>query len=280
MSESIFKSKWFSDFALRAISGAIHNNKEDAIALEGQLMSEFAIQLLNMQKEGTLFNEGLYNFYSFCQSRLFLSHSQILQDLWVLYMLKEKENGFFVEFGACNGISMSNTLLLEERYNWNGILAEPNPLWHEELFSRRKSRISTKCVSAKSGEIADFLSTPKMPELSRMKNVIPDDVHEKNGNRSLTEQIEVATISLNDLLMEHDAPNFIDYLSIDTEGSELEILESFDFSKFTVNLITVEHAGEISKRAKIKELLESKGFFRWRPEITRWDDWYINKNNL
>lgn len=277
MKSSIFKSKWFSSYAFRAIDSAIHCDTEDAISQEGQLMSELVIQLLELQKDGSLFNEGLYNFYAFCQQKLFLSHSQILQDLWVLYMLKEKEAGYFVEFGACDGLNMSNTLLLEERYNWNGILAEPNPIWHEQLKRNRRAHISTKCIAANSVERIAFLSTPAMPELSRIEEIIPDDIHERNGNRLTSEQLFVETISLNELLEAHGAPRVIDYLSVDTEGSEFEILQNFDFSKYVVNLITVEHAGETEKRNKIKELLEEKGFVRWRPELTRWDDWYLNK---
>jgi FkbM family methyltransferase len=277
MADSIFKSKWFSDFAFRAIKSAIHDSDEDAIAQEGQLMSELAIQLLTMQKNKTLFNAGLYNFYAFCQERLHLSHSQILQDLWVLYMLKEKENGFFVEFGACDGLSMSNTLLLEQRYGWKGILAEPNPIWHENLLKNRKATISKKCVSSTSGETITFLSTPNEPELSRIESIIPDDIHEKNGNRSIVDKLEVESISLDDLLDEYNAPYEIDYLSIDTEGSELSILQAVDFSRHAYKLISVEHAGDKEKRRDIKEILEKNGYVRWRPELSRWDDWYFLK---
>src|SRR3979409_966312 len=58
------------------------------------------------------------------------SKSQILQDLWVGYELNERRGGFFVEFGATNGVVNSNTWLLEKKYGWKGILAEPNPVWH------------------------------------------------------------------------------------------------------------------------------------------------------
>ena len=70
-------------------------------------------------------------------------------------------------------------------------------------------------------------------------------------------------------------PDVIDYLSIDTEGSELEILQTFDFDAYKFRLITVEHAGEKEKREKICSLLESKGYNRWLPILSRWDDWYI-----
>ena len=59
--------------------------------------------------------------------------SQMKQDLFVLSELKMQTNGFFVEFGATNGIDLSNTYLLEFHFNWTGILAESAKCWHESL---------------------------------------------------------------------------------------------------------------------------------------------------
>ena len=66
------------------------------------------------------------------------SNAQLLQDLWVLYELKEKRNGYFVEFGACDGMSLSNTLLLEKTFGWQGALAEPARAWHAALYANRE----------------------------------------------------------------------------------------------------------------------------------------------
>ena len=52
---------------------------------------------------------------------------------------------------------------------------------------------------------------------------------------------EVSTISLNDLLIKHQAPRYIDYLSIDNEGPEYEMLKALDYGKFSFGVITVEH---------------------------------------
>jgi hypothetical protein len=77
------------------------------------------------------------------------------------------------------------------------------------------------------------------------------------------------------MLTQANMPRRIDYLSLDTEGSEYDILAAFDFDAFDVRLITVEH-NFTKRRADIEALLKTKGFRRRFPDMTRWDDWYIS----
>ena len=78
-----------------------------------------------------------------------------------------------------------------------------------------------------------------------------------------------------DLLNKYDAPDVIDYLSIDTEGSELDILTAYDFSRI-FKVITVEH-NYTDNREKIHDLLSSKGYVRIMENLSKWDDWYVHK---
>lgn len=272
----LFTESWFSRSVFAGLSAALHGDRHEVLAREGAFMSALVIELLERQRDGSLFNPGLYKFYAFCQQNLQRSNSQILQDLWALYMLGEKREGFFVEFGACDGIKLSNTLLLARDYAWRGILAEPDKFWHRDLAKNRsEANIDHRCVAPKSGDKIKFAHVPSMPELSRMVEIAPNDIHERSGNRAIVEEIEVDTVSLMDLLRTHEAPREIDYLSVDTEGSELEILSAVDFDAYRFRLISVEHAGDAAKRDAIKGLLEGHGYLRWRPELTRWDDWYV-----
>jgi hypothetical protein len=77
-----------------------------------------------------------------------------------------------------------------------------------------------------------------------------------------------------DLLTKYDAPQVIDYLSIDTEGSELDILSNFDFDYYKFKVITVEH-NFTEQREKINQLLTSKGYKQVLREISAFDDWYV-----
>jgi hypothetical protein len=84
----------------------------------------------------------------------------------------------------------------------------------------------------------------------------------------------VATVSLNDLLAHWSAPRRIDYLSIDTEGSELDILSRLDFAAYDVRLITVEHNFS-DRREAIFELLAAHGYVRKFEALSSVDDWYV-----
>ena len=74
------------------------------------------------------------------------------------------------------------------------------------------------------------------------------------------------------MLIKCNAPRFIDYLSLDTEGSEYEILKALDFDKYTIGLIDVEHNFVEPRRSQIKELLISKGYVYLRENHA--DDMY------
>jgi FkbM family methyltransferase len=200
------------------------------------------------------------------------SKSQILQDLWVNYELGEKRDGFFVEFGATNGLVNSNTWLLEKKYGWNGILAEPNPFWHTVLGANRSAAIDHRCVDAVTGKTVTFLTTNASdPELSSIAEFADGDHFAEV--RAKGNAIEVETVSLGDLLSQHNAPAEIDYLSIDTEGSELAILSQLDFSRHVINLISVEQNRQTE--AKIEGLLKKQGFNRVFKEFSQWDGWYV-----
>jgi FkbM family methyltransferase len=200
-----------------------------------------------------------------------LSKSQLRQDIFVLAELGLKKNGFFVEFGATNGIELSNTYLLERKYGWTGILAEPAKCWHDALQENRKCSIETKCVWKESNATLVFSETD-MPELSTINSYAGCDEHV--DRRKNSENYNVETISLADMLRKYNAPKIIDYLSIDTEGSEFEILRDFDFDTYEFKIITCEH-NFTNMRRNIYDLLLSKGYIRKFENLSRWDDWYV-----
>ena len=200
-----------------------------------------------------------------------LSQAQLKQDLFVLSELGLKRGGFFVEFGAASGKELSNTWLLEKHFGWSGILAEPARCWHERLAANRSCIIDHDCVWRSTGAQLGFLEAAQ-PELATLDGFQHVNLSEKASAAAVRYQVK--TVSLADLLVRHHAPAELDYLSIDTEGSEYEILSNFDFSKYSISAITCEH-NYTPMRQKIYSLLTKQGYKRVYEEISFWDDWYI-----
>lgn len=218
---------------------------------------------------------GTGNYYEFIEACR-KSRSQLLQDVFVLSQTSFKRGGFFVEFGATDGIELSNTYLLEKHFGWNGILAEPAKCWHQSLQQNRVAALDTSCVWSKSGDLIEFREVEDGknadPSLSTIRQFSKSDRHKKA--RRHAEHYSVQTISLDDLLIRHQAPRMIDYLSIDTEGSEFEILSAFNFASFEIATISCEH-NYTANRERIHDLLREYGYRRVLTDFSKFDDWYI-----
>ena len=153
------------------------------------------------------------------------------------YLLQKKYSRidpFYVEFRAMDGVIDSQTYLLE-RMGWKGLLSEPNPKMYSQLTSNRNAFTTDLCVWSKSGKRLKF-TVANNPGYSTISSFRSFDKHASKRTIK-SEEIMVSTISLNDLFLKFKVPNSICYLSIDTEGSELDILKEFDFAKYNILFI-------------------------------------------
>ncbi|MBL4750066.1 MAG: FkbM family methyltransferase [Amylibacter sp.] len=214
----------------------------------------------------------LKHFLDFAFSLASKTQSQIFQDAFVLYVLNSKSGGFFCDFGATNGYDLSNSYALETSFGWKGICAEPARNWHEALKKNRpNARIETDCVWTETGLSLTF-SESRHKELSTLTDFANSDSHARKRKNSL--EYDVTTISLNGLLKKHKAPEKFDYLSMDTEGSELAILQSFDLKKWMPKILTIEHNYTPSRTA-IYDMITAAGYTRVLTDISCFDDWYL-----
>jgi FkbM family methyltransferase len=208
-------------------------------------------------------------------------YSQIGQDKWVHSVLGNKRNGFFIELGACDGLYLSNTLFFERTLGWNGICIEPNNVYFQELEKNRKCNISNDLISSESNKTVDFSFC------EAASGIIDENVGPFTG-RDRT--IKKTTVTLDMILEKFNAPNVIDYLSLDVEGHEYSILSTFPFSKYKFRCITVEHnephVGP-NQQMLIREILEKNGYkyVKGNDDVHNWghgpiDDFYINTNIL
>ena len=203
------------------------------------------------------------------------SRSQLGQDILALSVSGLDKPGFFVEFGASDGVALSNSHMLEKNFGWTGILCEPSTAWHEALKQNRSCIIDTRCVYSVSGESISF-SENYLGELSAITAYAKPNA--SGILKRTTSSYEVETISLLDLLKEHNAPKFVDFLSIDTEGSEFEILKNFNFQSYRFGAICVEH-NFADTREKINNLLLANGYVQVHPDLSDFDDWYVQATN-
>jgi FkbM family methyltransferase len=207
------------------------------------------------------------------------SNSQLNQDLFVLILKNFKTDGIFVEFGVCDGIFLSNSFILEKKYNWSGIICEPLKSFQTELSQNRNCAIDHRAVYSSSNLTVEFMEIPENKELSGIYSSFLEDNHEITRNENYI-SYNVETIGLTDLLEYHNTPTSIDFISIDTEGSEFDILSNFNFNKYDVDIFTVEHNYIHSKREEIKNLMEKNHYTRILTDISQWDDWYVSNKFL
>lgn len=211
------------------------------------------------------------------------SSSQLLQDMFAAYIVGDNHPKTFLEFGATDGVSLSNSYRLENDLGWKGVLCEPSPQWHQNLFSNRPdTRISTLCVWKETGQkLSFFVSDTGV--LSTLSDFKESDRLSMPGNTEIRIQsgkdIEVETISLNDLIEKEFAGVVPSYISVDTEGSEFEIIREFDFGKYRPLVWTVEH-NHTEVESQLDTLMQARGYVRVLKGATAFDAWYVAKEAL
>jgi len=216
------------------------------------------------------------NMRKFVLENLGKSVSQLQQDLVAQYlssvMIKKvspETTAYFVEIGANDGKYLSNTFTLENTFGWNGLLSEVNSSLTQTLFlNRPKSKIDVRAVD----EISGILKVFKQSKNSEYSALEGFSVHTDQFIDSISEVVE--TINLTDLLEECKSPKCIDFLSIDTEGNEFDILKGLNFKMFRFNYIAVEVS---RNQEEITEILRSNGYIRILEEVSLWDQWWISQ---
>jgi FkbM family methyltransferase len=203
-----------------------------------------------------------------------LSQGENFQDIFAMLLLQERTGGVFVEFGATNGVAGSNTYLMEKSFGWAGILAEPARCWHDALARNRTATISHKCVWRETGARLPFREA-REAGFSTLDALTAKDRHV--SRRATANVYDVETITLTQLLLDHKAPAQIDYMSIDTEGSELDILKAFDFGRHRPRILTVEH-NHRPDRADMVALMTAQGYVRAPLAVSAYDDWFVCTN--
>jgi FkbM family methyltransferase len=186
--------------------------------------------------------------------------SQHGQDKFVAELTGNRRGGFFVDVGANDGITFSNSYYFEHFLGWQGIAIEPHPRVFQQLTSCRRCDTVAACVAAKEGEV-EFLQIEGADMLSGMVDQY-DAAHVARVQRTLrktggtSQLIKVPATTLNSLLKQRGITQ-VDYLSLDTEGGELDIVQSIDFDQFQIDCIGIENN---LKNLKPRRVMEALGY--------------------
>lgn len=202
--------------------------------------------------------------------------SQVGQDQWVCQRLQNKQRGYFVDIGAADGMWLSNTYYLENALNWSGICVEAHPARFADLAKNRKCTTVNKAIYKENGTIEFALSNGIFG--------VKDDLQ-----FPVTETAEtLEAITMEKLLDDNNAPHLIDYISLDTEGNDYNVLLGFPFDRYAVKLWTIEHNayadGGVLKD-KIRALMASKGYVvipdaEKSHDANIFEDWFVHQDYI
>ena len=170
---------------------------------------------------------------------------------------KNKKNGFFIEIGAYDGIQGSNCYHFEKLLNWNGIALEPSIIQFEKLKKNRKCKLLNSAISHEIKEV-EFIEV--IEGLTQMSG-INDNSFKRNINIiSNNEKSKIRSIKLKTITFEQVVTKNIDidYLSIDIEGGEMDLLKSIDFNNNEIKVVSVENNSPTE--INFKEFFDNKNF--------------------
>jgi FkbM family methyltransferase len=178
-----------------------------------------------------------------------------LQDMIAYMYLPKKKDGFFIDIGASDGLVCNNTYIFE-KIGWKGICIEPQPdVFRNCLKRNRKCDCYNVALSSENDENVDFLKMHGMRNSSGLNKDMSESLKKLAEKYGKVEIIKVKTITFNELMKKYPDTTEIDFMSIDAEGHEIEILQAINFEKYKFKLITIEQ-----NDGKVREYMRQNGY--------------------
>ena len=197
---------------------------------------------------------------------LIKSKSQNGQDLFALLANDFKKGGVFIEFGAYDGVIFSNTHLLEREFGWSGILIDPIPAHYESMQLNRDCKLIHGAVT--SGH-QDSVLIEELPASDLSKFVKTRKIFKKIH--------KVKAFTLQEIIDENLALSEINFLSIDIEGNDIDILKSLDLSRYKIKAVCIEHNFREGSDEIIGFMDKNRYDLVYR-EFSKNDYWFIRRN--
>jgi FkbM family methyltransferase len=201
------------------------------------------------------------------------ARGQLLQDMFALVATDFRRNGSFVEVGVGDGEYLSNTFLLEKHFGWQGLLIEPNASSHAAIRQCRSAPLDVRAAASASGVELIFEEVIGEGELSRLAG--------KDGHAVADDQIRqypVTTVRLDEALSQANMPKLIDFLSLDTEGAELDILAGLDLNVFTFSVMAIEHNYRPGVLDQLYQILAPDGYRQVLTQLSAFDVRFVHSD--
>ena len=191
-------------------------------------------------------------------------YSQLGQDKWLIQkVFPGVRDRYFLDIGAADAKRSSNSKALENA-GWDGTCVEPFPSgrWHT-----RRARLFKEVVYSRAEKLIEFRAAEGLGGIEQ---------HIDTWRQRVTQApvVKMKTTTIGSILRRAKAPEYIHYMSLDTEGAEWEILRVFPFERYRLGAMTIEHNGEQPKRTQIRRLLEAHGYRFVKERLV--EDWYVN----
>jgi len=175
-------------------------------------------------------------------------HGQYEQDKYLNKLFKGKTNGTFVDIGAHDGQTFSNSYFFEKEKNWKGVCVEPIPEVFAKLDNVRNCIKVNGCISNKVGTETFLRVKGAVVDTEMLSGLVEDydKRHLERINREIKEyggskeEIEVKCYDINQVLKDNNIKK-VDFFTIDTEGNELKILQTINFNEFDFDIFLVEN---------------------------------------
>ena len=207
------------------------------------------------------------------RARETLPRGQVLQDVFAQSWAGPRP--FFVDCGAGPPERLSNTFALQESFGWSGLLIEPNPTFVAQLAERKSERVKLVPVAAGSPGSVQFLT---LGELSCATDRMRGDWAANVRQRALKPEllISVDRVPLGDLLEQYvGPPRQLDFLSLDVEGAEEDVLASLDLGRWSFRAIAVENADLPDLTERVDHLMKRNSYRRVLATVSAFDSWYV-----
>lgn len=206
------------------------------------------------------------------------------EDRWLEEYFGGRRHGFFVDVGAYDGVDLSNSYHFEQ-IGWSGVLVEPDPDRAANCIAQRP-RSRTFCCAAVGSPLTTEIVFHRADAGVYSTTRLNDD-HAKRvaGMGMALAEMRVPAMTLDSILEEVGAGK-VDFVSIDVEGGEMDVLEGFDIRRWAPEIVVVE-SNTRTRLDGIRDYFVCHGYaychsidvndFYRRSDGTRWSVWLADR---